>query len=237
MISSIIQPFLKFSQVNKKRNDKESMICLTPKPSQTFFVYRIQSKEIIFTEKGWVKDWRKKWKESFLIALATAIKKDPTTSMRKHANKLKVQEKIIKQNLSPDLNPLDYDIGRVLEDKTNATSHRNIGSLKTAIEKEWNKMSEEFILNACKLFWGYVDTIIEKMAAILSTVTVLYLPSDFGLYGLNFKLFYDRVVYYYYYYYYIPNFASATCIYLAIYVYIYVCACVCVCDNINNNNI
>ena len=38
----------------------------------------------------------------------------------------------IKQDLSPDLNPLDYAIG----------------SLKTAIEQEWNKMSEKFILKA-----------------------------------------------------------------------------------------
>ncbi len=36
--------------------------------------------------------------------------------------------------------------------KTNTTFHPNIGSLKTAIEEEWNKMSEEFILKACKSF-------------------------------------------------------------------------------------
>ena len=47
---------------------------------------------------------------------------------------------------------------RVLENKTNATSHPNIGSLKTAIEKEWNKMAEEFILKACKSFRMHVDT-------------------------------------------------------------------------------
>ena len=51
----------------------------------------------------------------------------------------------------------------VLEDKTNATFHRNIGSLKTAIEEEWNKMSEEFILKACKSFRRRVNTIIEKI--------------------------------------------------------------------------
>ena len=44
------------------------------------------------------------------------------------------------------LNFLDYNIWGVLENKTNADSHSNIGSLKTAIEEEWNKMSEEFIL-------------------------------------------------------------------------------------------
>ena len=43
--------------------------------------------------------------------------------------------------LSSDLNPLDYAIGDILENKRNATSHPNIGSLKTANEKEGNKMS------------------------------------------------------------------------------------------------
>ena len=56
----------------------------------------------------------------------------------------------IKQDLSPDLKPLlDYALWGVLENKTNTTSHPNIGSFKTAIEKEWNKMSEQFILKAC----------------------------------------------------------------------------------------
>ena len=50
---------------------------------------------------------------------------------------------------SPDLNPLDKGIWNVLENKTNATSHPNIGSLKTAIEKESNKMSTEFVSKAC----------------------------------------------------------------------------------------
>ena len=58
---------------------------------------------------------KKKRKEGFLTALATVIKKkDPTTSIRKHANELKVHEKTIrtaiKQDLSPDRNPLDYAI-------------------------------------------------------------------------------------------------------------------------------
>ena len=53
---------------------------------------------------------------------------------------------------SPDHNPLDYTIWGVLEYKTNATSHPNIGSFKTAVEEEWNKMSEQFILKACKSF-------------------------------------------------------------------------------------
>ena len=87
-------------------------------------------------------------------------------SIRKHANESKVHKKTvktaIKQDLSPDLNPLDYGIWVILENKTNVNSHSNIGSLKTAIEEEWNKISEEFILKAYKSFPRSVDTIIEK---------------------------------------------------------------------------
>ena len=91
----------------------------------------------------------KKRKEGLLTVLVTVIKKDPTTSIRKHVKGLTVHEKtvktVIKQDLNPDRKPLDYAIWSVLENTRNATSHPNIGSLKTAIEEEWNKMSEEFI--------------------------------------------------------------------------------------------
>ena len=108
----------------------------------------------------------KKFKEGFLTAFATAIKKDPTTLISKQANLLKVHEKAvriaIKQDLNTDPNPLDYAIWGVLENKTNAIYHLNIGLLKTVIEEEWNKMSEEFILKASKSFQRHVDIIIEK---------------------------------------------------------------------------
>ena len=45
---------------------------------------------------------------------------------------------------------IDYALWGVLENKTNATSYPNIGYLKTAFGEEWNKMSKEFILKACK---------------------------------------------------------------------------------------
>ena len=85
---------------------------------------------------------KKKRKEGFLTAPATAIKKVPITSLRKHANELKAHEKTvrstIRQDLSSDHNRLDYAMWGVLENKTNATSHPNIGSLKTSIEEKWN---------------------------------------------------------------------------------------------------
>ena len=120
-------------------------------------------------------------------------------------NKPKITE-IIRVSLwppsSPDLNPLDYAIWGVLENKTNVTSHRNIGSLKNAIEEEWNKMSEEFISKAYNSFRRRVHTMIAKMAVILSKFTVLYLYSYFAVDFLKLVLililvlFYNRVVYY-----------------------------------------
>ena len=106
------------------------------------------------------------------------IKKDSTTSIRKHANELKAHKKTlgtaIKQDLNPDHNPFDYVIWGALENK--CYSYPNLGSLKTAIGEEWKKMSEEFILKASKSFGKCVDTIIEKeMVAILSKLTVLCL--------------------------------------------------------------
>ena len=88
----------------------------------------------------------------------------------------------IKQDLSPDHNVFDNVIWGVLENKTNATSHPNIGSLKTVFGEEWNKISEELILKASKSFRRSVRKIIaknktkqnnnKKMMAILSKFTV-----------------------------------------------------------------
>ena len=71
---------------------------------------------------------------------------------------------------SPDHNPLDCAIWGILEYKTNATSHPNIGSLKTAIEEEWNKKSKEFILKVRKSFQRHVGTIFEKKWQLIEQV-------------------------------------------------------------------
>ena len=49
-----------------------------------------------FLKKNGSGELTKKRKDYFLTALATAIKKDPTTSIRKNANKLKVHEKTMR---------------------------------------------------------------------------------------------------------------------------------------------
>ena len=102
------------------------MICLMLKPSQSFFVYHIQSKEKCFIEKELFKEKGvRRIEQKMKIALTTAIKKEPTTSIRKHANELKVQKKtvrtVIKQDVDPDFNPLDYTIWVILENEINAT--------------------------------------------------------------------------------------------------------------------
>ena len=102
------------------------MICLTLKPSESFFVYRIQNKEKNLQKKSFSRKrgcggLSKNRNKSFLTALAIVTKKDPTTSVRKHPNGLKVHEKTmrtsIKQDLNPDHNPHDYTIWGVLENK------------------------------------------------------------------------------------------------------------------------
>ena len=45
---------------------------------------------------------------------------------------------------SPDLNPLDYAVWSVLE-KNTRHCQPNIGSIRTAIEEEWNKTSRLFL--------------------------------------------------------------------------------------------
>ena len=68
---------------------------------------------------------------------------------------------VVKQDSNPDLTPLDYAIWGVLEKKTDATSHRENGSFKTAMEEERNKMTKS-ILKVCKFFRRLIDTIKDK---------------------------------------------------------------------------
>ena len=100
-------------------------------------------------------------------------------------NQKKFSETIGASLSSPDLNLSDYAIWGILENKTNATSHSNIGSLKTAIDEEWNKISEEFILKHANNFKGVLIQWLKKMVAILSKFTVLCLFSYFVVYFLN----------------------------------------------------
>ena len=145
-----------------------------------------------------MENWIKKTKEGFLPVLVTAIK-DSTTSIRKDANGLKVYEKTVSQanklDLSPDLDLLDYVVWSVLENKT---SNLNFGSLKTAIEEEWNKMSVKFMLKSCQAYLLYTIKWFQVLLCIPSNSikhqTVLFVPIQFCIshlfaHSLNVKLF------------------------------------------------
>ena len=101
--------------VGKEMTRIYDLVNVETKPKFLCLPYTKQRK--FFTEKELFKEkweWRIEQKEGFLTALAIVIKKDLTMSIIKHANRLKVHEKTvrttIKQDLSWDLDPLDYAI-------------------------------------------------------------------------------------------------------------------------------
>ena len=108
------------SEQEKKRQRTYELLNAETKPKSLCLLHTklrkrfTKKKKNFFRKKG---SWRlnnnkkkKNEKKAFLTALALAIKKDPTTSIGKHCNKLKDLKKTmripIKQDLSPDLNPL-----------------------------------------------------------------------------------------------------------------------------------
>lgn len=62
---------------------------------------------------------------------------------------------------SPDLNPLDFFVCGYLENKSNATPHPNVDSLKAAIAEEWTSMPSETVIKACASFRRRVEAVIE----------------------------------------------------------------------------
>ena len=108
-----------FSEQEKKRlriydllnvETKPKSLC-PPYTKQTFYLFIyffLQKKELLEKKVTWRIEQKRK--EGFLTALTTVIKKNPTTSIRRHANELKVHEKAvrtaIKEDFSPDHHPL-----------------------------------------------------------------------------------------------------------------------------------
>ena len=81
-----------------------------------------------------------------------AITMDLPTSIRKHNNELKVHEKTGWTIIKEHPYPYCYAVWVVLENKTNATSHPNIGSLKTVFWEEYIKISKEFFFHHANRF-------------------------------------------------------------------------------------
>ena len=62
---------------------------------------------------------------------------------------------------SPDLNPLDYSIWSILEEKACSKPHPNLDSLKKALTKAWNEISLETLIKT-------VDDFPKRLAACIA---------------------------------------------------------------------
>ena len=128
---------------------KPNFLCLSYTKQRKNFT----EKELFKEKEEWRIEKKQKTKRSLLNCHRYSDYEGPHNVNKKALLWIESQREIvrtaIKQDLSYDLNPLGYAIWGVLENKTNATSHLNMGLLKTAIEEEWNKMSEEFISKVC----------------------------------------------------------------------------------------
>ncbi|KAK0394707.1 hypothetical protein QR680_000887 [Steinernema hermaphroditum] len=61
---------------------------------------------------------------------------------------------------SPDLNPLDFSVWGIMEQKACAVKHKSVGSLKRALEKAWDEISPEMIAAILKNFRKRLDACI-----------------------------------------------------------------------------
>ena len=62
---------------------------------------------------------------------------------------------------SPDCNPLDYAVWGLMNTRVQATPHRNISELKATIQKEWKKLSSDYIIKSCSSFRRRIEAVIE----------------------------------------------------------------------------
>lgn len=67
-------------------------------------------------------------------------------------NKIAVWDKTLWPSNSPDLNPMDFAIWSILEQKACTTNHRTIDSLKRALQKAWDEISENTLAAIVKNF-------------------------------------------------------------------------------------
>ena len=89
------------------------------------------------------------------------------------AHKAKTTQEWMKRNLanywpwtlwppsSPCLNPLDYAVWGVLEDKVGATSHPSVDALKNKVKEEWAALTPAYIKKCCQSFRHRVEATIE----------------------------------------------------------------------------
>ncbi len=63
---------------------------------------------------------------------------------------------------SPDLNPLDFSVWSVLQEKVQATPHTSLAALRQSITKEWNRMSPAYVHRTCRSFRCCLESAVAK---------------------------------------------------------------------------
>ena len=66
----------------------------------------------------------------------------------------------------PNLNPLDYHVWMLIEDKACANAHSSVDDLKKSVEAVWNSLSQKNLHKACHSFRGRLVACIEADGGI-----------------------------------------------------------------------
>ena len=62
----------------------------------------------------------------------------------------------------PDLNPMDYCVSSVLEEKACSSSHVNIRSLQASLQHEWQKIPQDILRRSVHQFPSRLKSVIRK---------------------------------------------------------------------------
>ena len=68
---------------------------------------------------------------------------------------------------SPDLNPLDYSIWSILENKVCSTPHPTVEALKAKLLKEWDAIPQETLRAACVSFTARLKAVVKNKGRYL----------------------------------------------------------------------
>ncbi len=63
---------------------------------------------------------------------------------------------------SPDLNPLDFSVWSVLQEKVQATPHTSFAALCWSITRQWNRMLPAYVCRICRSFRCCLETAMAK---------------------------------------------------------------------------
>ena len=63
---------------------------------------------------------------------------------------------------SPDLNPVDYSVWSIVEQRVCASSHANINSLKACLQREWLKIPQDHFRRTVYQFRPRFQVVVRK---------------------------------------------------------------------------